>query len=120
MDTKKVLSEIKEIENQLDAIQEQKKALRDQLVIRLKEYSNYIGEKYTGLKIGDTITFTRKAWRRSKNVTMRVTGFDAYIRDDGSDDESPTIQGIRVLKNGEVGVRTEAIYKHEKINWKKQ
>jgi hypothetical protein len=119
MDTKKVLTEIKEIEEQLDALSEQRKTLREKFSSLAKDYSNYIGEKYTGLKIGDRINFTRKTWRRSENVTMQVTGFNAYIREDKTDDKGPTITGVRVLKSGEIGTRSENVYFHENIKWTK-
>ena len=118
MDWKKAFTEIEEIELEETELKNKLSELRKRELSIRRDLSNYWGEKYTGFKIGDIIQWTEKSWRgKESTVKMVIKYFSAYIRHgEYEEDKKPSIHGIRILKNGEVGERTESVYDHQNYN----
>lgn len=119
MDTKTAYEEMKRLDIEVDELREQIKSKRARATELHKEVSDYIAYKYLGLKIGDVIRFERKTWKRTEIVTMKITAFDGHVYEDYSEDDKPNITGVRILKNGEAGTRTETIYSYMKTKYEK-
>lgn len=112
MDVKSKLLEIQRLRAEQDELKRQASILhREEMQVR-REVSNFLGEKYSGFKIGDVIQWTD----RRRIIKMVITHFEAYTYDVEIEDTHPTIHGIVILKNGEIGTRTDSVYSHSKLN----
>lgn len=120
MDIKNELKEMQALEETEKNLKDQADECRSEIFKIRNNISVYLAEKHLNLKIGDVVQYTKKTWKKSEDVKIKITGFSAHIRSDSDyEDTHPVIIGVRIKKDGTQGEREERIYAHEKIEWKK-
>ena len=77
-----------------------------------RELSEENGWMKTGYKVDDEIEFTKRKYAGSKPETIRIIirSFGIHIMDGQISDAYPSITGVRILKNGQVGVKEETCW----------
>jgi hypothetical protein len=102
-------SKVFDISQELDEAEKRFEHTRLAYRSAMTEYSNAVALDKYGFSIGDIIEFTKKSWRKTETVRMKITRFSASVvgRDPGSDDAFPSIHGVRVLKDGTIGTKSE-------------
>jgi hypothetical protein len=108
MDLAELRAEVIKAQNRLEQAERKAYQARKEHSAAWTEYSNAVALKVYGFKIGDVIEFTKKGrWGgKSETVRMKIIRFSVSMRDDYSD-EQPSINGLRVRKDGTVGTKDE-------------
>jgi hypothetical protein len=112
MNTQDVMKQILELENQQGILDEKKRALFNQEKKLRSELAAYWAWQTYGLRVGDRITWMeRYGYRDGKiAITIEITKFSSRLYDDLTEDTTPTINGVRILKDGTVGSKTDSWY----------
>jgi len=121
VDTQNIIKEIQQIENQQDRLRDEIKRLHSISQSMRRDVAAYWGEKTYGLKVGDRISWVKKSWRgKTSTVTIEITYFQCYIRNpEDPEDMTPSIHGLRVLKDGTFGKNEDVWYESMKAPFEK-
>lgn len=121
MDKEFLKNRIAEIDKRLEQLEEERARLKDERNGCAEELSYIYAELAYGLKVGDRIRFEKKNFRKSEVITIQITEFGvnttSYLFGVDVDEmnKKPSIHGVRILKNGEVGTKKESWWAHKKV-----